>query len=225
MLSCFIVLQELYFSLSGCIFLLYLLLFINGFYISVFLLHLFCSFLLSSFFSSYLCFFFSWFFFFQSKDGIRDAHYGLEFRRVLFRSARPCAHHANRLVPGRAYQDRSLLPGAAAAGPAAQSEAQVPRSREHHPPLIEGVRSAPQQDRPPSLRPGRARRGGQRSALGRADGLHAAGPRGAVGGVCEAAQAGNPDRRPRRALPALHGDPRSEEHTSELQSLMRISYA
>src|SRR3546814_16800912 len=42
----------------------------------------------------------------------------------------------------------------------------------------------------------------------RADGLHAAGPRGAVGGVCEAAQAGNPDRRPRRALPALHGDPR-----------------
>src|SRR3546814_4895658 len=79
----------------------------------------------------------------------------------------------------------------------------------------------------------------------RADGLHAAGPRGAVGGVCEAAQAGNPDRRPRRALPALHGDPRrrpgdgvdlrhgdrrsaavrSEEHTSELQSLMRISYA
>src|SRR3546814_10802104 len=27
-------------------------------------------------------------FFFQAEDGIRDAHYGLEFRRVLFRSVR-----------------------------------------------------------------------------------------------------------------------------------------
>src|SRR3546814_3623397 len=31
--------------------------------------------------------------------------------------------------------------------------------------------------------------------------------------------------RPARACPALHGLARSEEHTSELQSLMRISYA
>src|SRR3546814_6555103 len=32
-------------------------------------------------------------------------------------------------------------------------------------------------------------------------------------------------RGPARALPQLKGPPRSEEHTSELQSLMRISYA
>src|SRR3546814_8126979 len=31
----------------------------------------------------------SYIFFFQAVDGIRDAHYGLEFRRVLFRSRFP----------------------------------------------------------------------------------------------------------------------------------------
>src|SRR3546814_20608518 len=42
--------------------------------------YLCCIFILS------LCILFSCLFFFQAEDGIRVAHYGLEFRRVLFRS-------------------------------------------------------------------------------------------------------------------------------------------
>src|SRR3546814_11889113 len=47
------------------------------------------------------------------------------------------------------------------------------------------------------------------------DGLHQAFPEGARGEL----------RRRRIALQRRRGQPRSEEHTSELQSLMRISYA
>src|SRR3546814_4285065 len=42
-------------------------------------------------FAYILCFVFC--FFFQAEDGIRDAHEGLEFRRVLFRSALAVAEY------------------------------------------------------------------------------------------------------------------------------------
>src|SRR3546814_4943036 len=43
---------------------------------------------------AYFCFCFFYFFFFQAEDGIRDAHYCLEFRLVLFRSANTAASRA-----------------------------------------------------------------------------------------------------------------------------------
>src|SRR3546814_7602781 len=125
------------------------------------------------------------FLFFQAEDGRRGAHYGLEFRRVLFRST------------GR------FLAGVRA---------------------LSAIRSAlllPLQERPKLLLQGR----GWRIAGG--------------SGVRELVL-----RRCRVQVPALLAgavfarsveafehrrevllDVRSEEHTSELQSLMRISYA
>src|SRR3546814_2601286 len=104
-------------------------------------------------------------FFFQAEDGIRDAHWCLEFRRVLFRSA-------DEAVPQRA---RARGGGTASAR----------RARALH---------------------------RRTRTLRRADPRAHAGRRGA--------------NRRQRAPGAEHRRQlRSEEHTSELQSLMRISYA
>src|SRR3546814_5676468 len=106
-------------------------------------------------------------FIFQAEDGIRDAHYRLKFRRVLFRSV------------GRAVRDPAAVDGDA--------------------------------------------------ARLRADGRHGHRPE---GGNAAGARVRMRYRRRLRHL-QLHrgrgrtaqGLVRSEEHTSELQSLMRISYA
>src|SRR3546814_19267382 len=62
------------------------------------------------------------FFFFQAEDGIRDANYGLEFRRVLFRSHRRVrlAGGLRRLEPWR--EDRRRRQG---------SHGHVPDARVH----------------------------------------------------------------------------------------------
>src|SRR3546814_7301590 len=112
-------------------------------------------------------------FFFQAEDGIRDAHWGLEFGRVLFRSAH------RRCGSGLGAGDASPRPARRARGSAGCRRFRFRRAR-----CRQAARAA---------RRARPAGAGARSVAAQAC-------------SCQHAQ-------------------RSEEHTSELQSLMRISYA
>src|SRR3546814_6882847 len=125
-------------------------------------------------------------FFFQAEDGIRVAHYGLEFRRVLFRS--PAARDRDRRA-GRC--DSDWASGAVRASDLGRRPARP-------------CRGPAQTCR---------RRGGASTAA--ASGRIPAVTR-AVARLRQTADAGPQSPVARR---------RSEEHTSALQSLMRISYA
>ena len=54
-----------------------------------------------------------------------------------------CAHHAQRLVPAGAHQERELLPAAAVVDAPAQSQTQVPGSRERDPTFAQELWDSP----------------------------------------------------------------------------------
>src|SRR3546814_9381641 len=125
-----------------------------------------------------------WMYLLQAEDGIRDAHEGLEFRRVLFRSDPGAWILRAHLIRDGVHQMRLAEPGLAMEEKG-----------------IEGDLAA--------FREGAGGVVGQ--FIGLADHIIVEG----VAALDHAADRLFPDG----------GQGRSEEHTSELQSLMRTSYA
>src|SRR3546814_5646197 len=150
------------------------------------------------------------FFFFLAEDCIRDAHWCLEFRRVLFRSGDVEPQLVRRVFLCLTLPVSTSLPGAQAPGlsfalrdPFGLARRSRPGRRrpslcsaDHSPTW--SISHGPQTDKAPHAqerRPSRAAHRGATQAQGQ------------------------------RARRVEEAGERSEEHTSELQSLMRNSYA